>query len=349
MRYFPNKKLHEFLAFIIIITGIIQCFLSNITPPKLLTIVGIIPISIVIPIFNRENYLNRSLYTAIHQTLRNVEIVCIDDCSTDNSVHFIINIMKKDKRIKLVRNLYNQGTSLTRLNGVYYSNGEYIMSLDPDDLLYLNAAELNYQYAKKAYADVLEYRIKYKSSQLYDRNWFPCRRNYTKREKLLKKFTTFRMNWNVCKRIIRRSIYLKAGDFLRPYISGRKINVADDLIQCGMIYFFTQRLICTKIMTYIYLVNKTDNSESELFQSRVQNKIQVLYGKALIQYFYKNRGRLETCSFDTFLGQGSNLEYYNKITPISNKTHTFECISNHKEIGYLKNDLLGVCLMYNVS
>ncbi|OHS98134.1 hypothetical protein TRFO_35505 [Tritrichomonas foetus] len=307
---------------------------------------GNLPVSIIIPIFNKENYLNRSMPTVIHQTLKHIEIICIDDCSTDNSTSFILNLMKSDSRIKLIRNLYNQGTSLTRLNGVSNARGEYIMSLDPDDLLYLYAAEKNYKNAKSSNADVLEYRMKYRSQKIYDRNWFPCKTNYTNRGDILKKFSQFKMNWNVCKRLIKRSIYSKAAEFLLPFLEGKKINVGDDLIQCGMVYFLTNRLICTHVLSYIYFIN-ADNSESGKYQELNLNSVQVNYGKALIRYLY-SQNDITKCSFQDFMMNQTVSNLYHQLRSIE-KVPKIECKINLPNFTCTQNLQFGTCLIKRTS
>lgn len=107
-----------------------------------------IPVSVIIPIYNKYQYLNQCLNSVQNQTFNNIEITCIDDGSTDNSSNFIIERMKNDKRIKLIKNYYNKGLLLSRFFGILHSKGEYIMCLDADDYYYLDIIEKSYYYAK---------------------------------------------------------------------------------------------------------------------------------------------------------------------------------------------------------
>ena len=89
-------------------------------------------ISIIIPVYNAENYLQECLDSIRKQSLTNLEIICIDDGSTDNSVSVIKNVMKKDFRIQLIEQT-NQGAGIARNNGLKNATGKYVAFLDADD------------------------------------------------------------------------------------------------------------------------------------------------------------------------------------------------------------------------
>ena len=92
-------------------------------------------ISIIIPVYNAENYLQECLDSIRKQSLTNLEIICIDDGSTDNSVSVIKNVMKKDFRIQLIEQT-NQGAGIARNNGLKNATGKYVAFLDADDFFY---------------------------------------------------------------------------------------------------------------------------------------------------------------------------------------------------------------------
>lgn len=92
--------------------------------------------SIIIPVYNRENCTRRALRSIQNQSYKNIEIIFIDDFSSDNSVKIIEQYQRKDKRIRLIKHKKNQGTLITRNDGVKNARGEYISFLDPDDIFY---------------------------------------------------------------------------------------------------------------------------------------------------------------------------------------------------------------------
>lgn len=91
-----------------------------------------IKISVIVPVFNAEKYLKMCLNSLVSQTLKNIEIICIDDGSTDNSLAILDKFKSKDNRIKIIKQK-NYGVSMARNNGISEAQGEYIGFVDADD------------------------------------------------------------------------------------------------------------------------------------------------------------------------------------------------------------------------
>ena len=91
-------------------------------------------ISIIMPIYNGGKYLYYSLRSIQNQKIKEIEIVLIDDCSTDNSLNIIEKYMKEDPRIKLIKNKKNRKILYSKSIAALNSNGKYIIELDQDDL-----------------------------------------------------------------------------------------------------------------------------------------------------------------------------------------------------------------------
>ena len=91
-------------------------------------------VSIVMPVYNAEDYLEESLCTVVSQSYRNLEIICVDDGSRDDSLLLIKKMMQEDQRISVVTQ-ENQGAGAARNLGLKEANGEYILFFDADDIL----------------------------------------------------------------------------------------------------------------------------------------------------------------------------------------------------------------------
>lgn len=91
-------------------------------------------LSIIIPIYNMGKYLRECLNSVINQSLKELEIICVDDGSTDNTSEILKEYQWKDNRIKVLAQT-NHGVSYSRNRGIEYSSGEYIFFIDPDDWL----------------------------------------------------------------------------------------------------------------------------------------------------------------------------------------------------------------------
>jgi len=147
-------------------------------------------ISIIVPIWNTEKYLRRCLTSLVNQTKKNIEIICVNDGSSDDSLNIIKEFAAKDSRIKLI-NQKNKGVAVARNVGLKNADGTYIMWCDSDDEYSLNMCEkmfdtiekekvdmvicainvINNNLDDKLIGDIEEYvRLKFKGRQTVDRN-----------------------------------------------------------------------------------------------------------------------------------------------------------------------------------
>lgn len=112
-------------------------------------------ISVIIPVYNAERYLKKCLNSVINQTLKDIEIIIINDCSPDNSQKIINEFAKKDSRIRFFTNSENLGISKTRNKGLKYAKGEFIGFVDNDDWIHKNMYKEMYNTAKRQNAEVV--------------------------------------------------------------------------------------------------------------------------------------------------------------------------------------------------
>ncbi len=112
-----------------------------------------IKLSIIVPVYNVAEYLERCLNSLINQTLNEIEIICVNDGSTDNSLCILEKFAELDKRIKII-NQKNKGLSGARNTGIKLVQGEYFGFLDSDDWVDLDYFEKLYKRAKNCDADI---------------------------------------------------------------------------------------------------------------------------------------------------------------------------------------------------
>ena len=116
-------------------------------------------VSIIIPIYNSEKYLRRCIESALNQTYSNIEIVAINDGSTDKSRDILTEYSMKDKRIKPI-NIGNKGVSAVRNIGIEQATGDYIFFLDSDDFIKNDLIANLSNYMEKDY-DLIKYKTIY--------------------------------------------------------------------------------------------------------------------------------------------------------------------------------------------
>ena len=90
-------------------------------------------LSVIVPCYNVAPYLERGLRSLSNQTLRDFEIICIDDASKDETLEILRVWEKRDLRIRVLTNKKNMGVAASRNRGIANANGEYIGFMDPDD------------------------------------------------------------------------------------------------------------------------------------------------------------------------------------------------------------------------
>ena len=111
-------------------------------------------ISVIIPIFNVETYLDECIKSVLDQTMSDIELICVDDGSMDGSLEIAKKYAAQDPRVTVVSKV-NGGLSSSRNTGMVYARGEYIYFLDSDDYILPNAMEALYRCAKKWDTDIL--------------------------------------------------------------------------------------------------------------------------------------------------------------------------------------------------
>ena len=124
-------------------------------------------ISVILAVYNVEKYLSQCLDSLLAQTLDDIELICVNDCSTDNSYKILNEYALKDKRIKLICMDKNSGPGITRNTALEHVTGEYIAIVDPDDWVLPDYLMNLYQKAIETGADLIETNnLLYKNGRL---------------------------------------------------------------------------------------------------------------------------------------------------------------------------------------
>ena len=112
-------------------------------------------VSVIIPVYNiKQRYLLKCLHSIRKQTYKHLEIICVNDASSNNSLDVLIKEAQKDIRIKIIDKKNNEGVDKARFTGLNSSSGEYVMFIDADDyLLKADAISCMYNVAEKLNVD----------------------------------------------------------------------------------------------------------------------------------------------------------------------------------------------------
>ncbi len=119
-----------------------------------------IKVSIVVPCYNVEKYIDRCLDSLIHQSLKSIEIICVDDKSTDTTLGRLLEYAQQDSRIRVLQQAENSGAAVARNVGMQHAQGEYIGFVDADDYVDLDFYEKLYVTAIKTKASIVKANAK---------------------------------------------------------------------------------------------------------------------------------------------------------------------------------------------
>ncbi len=111
-------------------------------------------VSVIMPVYNAEKYLKESIESVLNSTLKEIELICVNDGSKDSSLKILKQYAKKDSRI-IVINQKNQGVAVARQNGIDKAKGECVAFLDSDDIIDPDAYAIAYDYMNRYEADIV--------------------------------------------------------------------------------------------------------------------------------------------------------------------------------------------------
>ncbi|EHV1041223.1 glycosyltransferase family 2 protein, partial [Campylobacter lari] len=174
-------------------------------------------ISIILPTYNVEKYITRALDSCINQSFKDIEIIIVDDCGNDKSIDIAKEYASKDKRIKIIHNEKNLGTFASRNIGVLNSNSPFIMFLDPDDYLDINACEIAFNTMLERKVDMIIFdayvhRVKFKKFYRFKQDEFFKKNEFL--EFLLKQK---HFCWSVWAKLYKKENLLKSFDYFDIY------------------------------------------------------------------------------------------------------------------------------------
>ena len=170
-------------------------------------------ISIIVPIYNVEKYLEECLESILNQTYTNIEVILVNDGSTDKSKEICERFCQQDSRFKLVTQA-NQGVSIARNSGVRESIGEYIMFVDSDDVVKENIVEVLFSYMKED-VDIVECILTQNKEELQKNKPIQIIFEGNSTAAIIKCIALKEVNYSPCAKLYRREIIEKV-----PFLEG---------------------------------------------------------------------------------------------------------------------------------
>ena len=204
-------------------------------------------ISIIIPVYNAENYLEECLLTISQQTFNDFEILAINDGSTDRSLEILKKYQAKEPRLQVISQ-ENKGVSAARNLGLDNAKGEYIAFVDADDWLHPETLEKYIEIAKYEHRDILISQFLTKKSKEKQTEW--TIENYDRKEieqKIFPKFIESDVYNSVCNKLYKTEL-IKTANAHFPM----GVRIAEDAQFNHQVFSLAQKIAETPFKTYFY-------------------------------------------------------------------------------------------------
>ena len=284
-----------------------------------------IKVSVVVPFYNNSEFLEECIKSICGQTLKDIEILFIDDCSTDNSLDLINKYSKQDKRIKILRNQKHSGAGAARNIGLKFAQGEYIIFLDADDIFSKDLLSDLYNLAKKKNSDIVFSRY-----SIIDRNGEVIANNQGVSNNIyenvnyaifLEKINIFRIStpapWN---KLYRRKFIIDNGIFFQELTTCNDVYFAKrSFVDAKTIYFKDKELV--KYRRYIgnnITSSRCKHSDNNITANGKVLKYLTQSGKSkiIIKFFYISEIKI-------FLYECNNINDYKERKEFIRKIYKF--------------------------
>jgi glycosyltransferase involved in cell wall biosynthesis len=271
-------------------------------------------VSVILPVYNTGKYIEKCVQSLIGQTLTDIEMIFVNDCTPDNAMDIVRRYAEQDNRIKILKHSHNLGLPFTRRSGYQSALGDYLVFVDSDDYLPQNAIELLYNAIEEKNVDIVCGAMQ----RVSDSRKFPVRHfklSYgTDPVSVYKSLLSLEFSHAVCGKIYKKSLFanqsyetfekVQNGEdavlFYQIVRRANEVNVIDDIV-----YYYYQSpdsmtrrkvdevLIEKMCFSHHYIYNYVRDIEElyPFFQrfevSSILSKLKVNYDKEFI-YQYSN-------------------------------------------------------------
>jgi len=213
-------------------------------------------ISIIVPAYNVEKYIRTCLDSLVSQTMQDIEIICVDDASPDQSGQILDEYEKKDNRIKVIHLRENAGTLYARMLGVEKSAGTYVMFVDSDDSLEITACEDLLKILEEHDVDVLHFGTSiHAGDNVSDelKNWvtdflIPYEGMIVSDNLIEKCFVEEQFDFNICNKLWKREVCEQAFAMTERV----RLVASEDRYACFLLLYYARSYFGTTRKYYCY-------------------------------------------------------------------------------------------------
>lgn len=237
-------------------------------------------VSILVPIYGTEQYIEKCARTLFEQTYDNIEFIFVNDCSRDNSVHVLKRVLEeyplRKGQARIIDHAHNMGLAGARLTGLRNATGEYIWCVDSDDYVDKRAIEVLLPYMLDDY-DFISFNYFLNDGQTLTK--------FLSKSLSVKNLLMNRIPPSIWKCVVKKDLYVN--NDIWPVVG---INVSEDyLLTARLILVAQKKILLDKEFLYYYNVSNLDSYMNNMKESSYENCVD----SALIIYdFYRNKDKL---------------------------------------------------------
>ena len=211
-------------------------------------------VSVISPIYNRQRFISRFIGNIQNQSFKDIEIILVDDNSTDNGVKIIEKYKKKDKRIILIKNKKNKGTFVARNLGVLISKAKYVIIPDPDDIISKDIIGICYKFGEKYQYDIIRFNIYYGNGKISYEKFVKSQKSRPIYQPELSTYIFYGNNeletidYTITNKFIKTKVYIESLNSLNNYNLNMYMTSMEDklmnfiLLRTAKSFYFLKRI-----------------------------------------------------------------------------------------------------------
>lgn len=228
-------------------------------------------VSILVPVYNVERYIEKCAVSLFEQTYENIEYVFINDCTKDLSIDVLNDVLKnypqRFSQVKIIHHEINRGVAAARNTGVDNSSGDYLMYVDSDDYIERNMVELLVKKAEEDMADIVicDYFKSYENKEFHSKSFYTANP-----KEYLKKLLIREVDSVLWAKLYETSFYKKTG---ARFIEG--INYGEDFLVLLQLFCATERLSHIVDCLYHYTLSNNASLSKNITIQSIENIVKI--------------------------------------------------------------------------
>lgn len=238
-------------------------------------------VSVLVPVYNVGKYIVRCAHSLFAQTFQDIEYIFVDDCSPDNSIKMLEEVLKqyptRISKVKIIRHSSNRGLAAARNTALEHASGQYILHVDSDDFLELNAVELLHNAAMRQQADVVIFDIK----KIFHHKEVCCRNTIkASKQEYIVQLLLREVDPGVCGKFFHRHLFTDHGI---SFIEG--LNFGEDYAISPRLMYFADKIVKLDEYLYNYIQYNATSYVNSVSDLSIQNVVTAV--GILIDFFQK--------------------------------------------------------------